>query len=212
MADLTITVADLEAIKDGENLIIRSDGVKFRAPITNEVDQHFFRVINSAELGVRLELSSDSRAKTLRRLARDLTQKVRGAREIEYADENTVTHHAVIAGSVPPTMHLIAGGPQEHCSKALEAWIEKHPLGPFEQGLVLEITEVVDAPRRAATAHEASEYLLDHLGVAKLEDTSDEEMLVVGKALRRLEAVEAAWENTPHDGDPLAAIVAALSE
>lgn len=53
------------------------------------------------------------------------------------------THRAVIEGSVPPFMTLIAAGGEEFCSDALAAWIVEHPLNEFETALVLEVTATI---------------------------------------------------------------------
>lgn len=47
------------------------------------------------------------------------------------------THYAVIAGSVPPSLDVIACGPREFCEESLTKWLERHPLGKYETAEIL---------------------------------------------------------------------------
>ena len=47
------------------------------------------------------------------------------------------THYAVVATSVPPSMTIIAHGPEDFCRTALDRWVEGHPLGEFETAEIL---------------------------------------------------------------------------
>lgn len=51
------------------------------------------------------------------------------------------THRAVIESSAPPSLQLIAAGPKEFCAVQLTKWVEAHPLGEFDDALILEVTE-----------------------------------------------------------------------
>lgn len=54
---------------------------------------------------------------------------------------------AAVECAVPPGMELIAGGSEEHCVTALEAWTRRHPTPQYARGLVLEVrAEVVYEP------------------------------------------------------------------
>jgi len=47
-------------------------------------------------------------------------------------------------------MELIAAGPQDHCEKYLSEWVSQHPLGEFDEALVLEVTVTTTAVERGA--------------------------------------------------------------
>lgn len=61
------------------------------------------------------------------------------------------THMAVIATSVPPSLDLIAAGPEAHCVEGLALWLEKHPLQEFQVAeIVTRDPKVVAAELRRA--------------------------------------------------------------
>lgn len=51
------------------------------------------------------------------------------------------THRAVIEGSCPPSMDIIAAGPIEFCQQRLADWTATHPLGEFDTPRILEVIE-----------------------------------------------------------------------
>lgn len=51
------------------------------------------------------------------------------------------THRGVIETSAPPSMELIVAGTRAQCEEHLANWIAKHPLGEFDEALVLEVVE-----------------------------------------------------------------------
>jgi len=48
----------------------------------------------------------------------------------------TNTHRAVIETSVPPGLTLVAAGPREFCEGALTTWIDKYPLGEYDEARI----------------------------------------------------------------------------
>lgn len=49
------------------------------------------------------------------------------------------THRGVIETSAPPTLALIVAGTREQCEEHLAAWVAKHPLGEFDEALIMEV-------------------------------------------------------------------------
>lgn len=87
------------------------------------------------------------------------------------------THYAVISTSMPPSMEVVAGGPEAHCRAVLDTWIKNHPLGEFETGEVLQTVHRVPNP---------SDELTDLLGMTPA--TAAEAALL--RHLRRLAGVD----------------------
>lgn len=103
----------------------------------------------------------------------------------------TNTHVAVIAGSQPPSMEVIANGPQELCEKQLEAWITNHPLDLFFEGQILKVESVIE--RKPLPPRQALSALLRQITGVKDSDVTDEHVTVITGALKKLEKIEAAW-------------------
>lgn len=49
------------------------------------------------------------------------------------------SHRGVIETSAPPSLSLIASGPEDLCRGALAAWVAEHPLGEFDEAVVLQV-------------------------------------------------------------------------
>lgn len=47
------------------------------------------------------------------------------------------SHYGMVVASAPPAAVVIAHGPEEFVRETLADWVERHPLGEFEEAKVL---------------------------------------------------------------------------
>lgn len=131
----------------------------------------------------------------MRRIAKEMNGAIGSATPSESATPEqpirTNTHVAVIAGSQPPSMEVIANGPQELCEKQLEAWIANHPLDLFFEGQILKVESVIE--RKPLPPRQALSALLRQITGVKDSDVVDDHVTVITGALKKLEKIEAAW-------------------
>lgn len=106
------------------------------------------------------------------------------------------THRAVIETSVPPSIYPIAAGPQDFCEKYLATYIENHPLGEFDNGLVLEVVELGREAQAALDTEPANAVEAHHKEVIRgLQAQLDAVKAVAADFQTRGDAIEAMDNN-----------------